>query len=710
MRRVVAAVIVMAVVAAACDSDGSEPAANTTSTVPTTVATLVPEATTAPEAPELKRYGGTLEYFVDLQGVGQSLNPYLFVDPFNREENPTALRVGPTSLGGVWHGNNDSGELEPDLVTVLPSVENGGLVLNEDGTVTVRYEIDPDAVWSDGLPISGDDFVFTYEVVTATIARLEAAAANDETDEEFFETCGHQQPISVPGSEVFAAIDPDSISAGAKSFEYTLTDSSAYTTDLFRYVVPRHAVEGTDFLHDWHDQMWPSAGPFVVESMDVGRHEVTLVRNDNYWRTDRETGQQLPYLDRLVLTVLLEDFVERMPADAGELYRSFIDCNSGDRAFDLLGIDPESAEAGELFGRTSALADEIIAELFIEGLVTELQLAMTDERMPDLAAQGFEFRNIPGPFWEQITFHYGDARFRANEGSLVEHVEFRRAIAHALDRRRIAEEATGFAVDPIGSFVEAYSPSLSGEGWDRYDYNPGEARQLLGDLCAKLDRDCATDPLRLVFTHFPPRFNRDTVARLVDEMLGEVGIEVDLVEQEAVEMVFFEGCTGWESSIWAYAGGAFTGFDALPEMFVVFDPSASANPAAEGSPSIAPLGSNVYAWGTDAVTDAADFPPTEACDESTVYNQGPSSVRDVTTQRFDDLLRVTEQVVDPAGHRLPVLEMEDILADQAVIIPLYVVPWGLAWRADIVGGYGRQISTGSFPWMWNVGEWYLVES
>jgi ABC-type transport system substrate-binding protein len=713
MGRVVAVVGVLALVAAACIGSDSDPAADTTSTAPTTTAAINPTSTSTTAAPESKPYGGTLEYFVDVQAVGQSLNPYLFLDPFNPVANPTVEGVGPAALGGVWRVDGDSGELEPDLVTVLPSVENGGLVINEDGTVTVRYEIDPEAVWSDGVPISGDDFAFTYEVVTETIARLEAAAADDATDEEYFETCGHQQLIRVPGAEAFVAIDPDTIVAEETSFEFTLTDPAAYSTALFPYLVPRHAVEGTDFLNDWHVRMWPSAGPFVVESHDAVGHEVTLVRNENYWRTDPATGQQLPYLDRLVLTALVDEVVERMPADVGELYRGFIDCNSGDGAFARLGIEPGSNEAFELFGRTAALTDEIVTELFVDGLVIDLEnaehLALLEERVPGLEAQGVEFGIVQSAFWEHMTFHYGDARFRANEDSLVEHVEFRRAIAHALDRRRIAEEATGLPVDPIGSFVEAYSPSLSGEGWDRYDYDPETARQLLDDLCTKLDRDCVADPPLLVFTHLPFRFNRGVVAGLVVEMLGEVGIEVELVEQDSVEMVFFAGCSGWESSIWAYSGSGFTGFDFLPEMFVVFDPSASANPDAQGGRGIAPRGANVYAWGTDAVTDGEDLPDTADCDESTVFNQGPSSVRDVTTQRVDDLLRLTEAVVDPADYRLPVLEMEDILADQAVIIPLYVVPRRLAWRADIVGGYGRLSDGGDNPAMWNVGEWYLID-
>ena len=356
MRRVAAVTFVMVLVAGACGDDGSGPqgttAPSTTATTnPTTTssasATQVTTTTTGPA--ELKPSGGTLEYVVENFTLGLSLNPYLFVDPNNDGELNPALRFGRAYLGGVVFFNADSGELEPDLVTVLPSLDNGGLVVNADGTMTVRYEIAPDAEWSDGMPISGEDFEFTYEVVTETMARLEAATADDTTDEEFFETCGHLEPISVFGAEVFSAIDPGSVSAGAKTFTYTLTETRAYNADLFAFVVPRHAVEGTDFLHDWHVRMWPSAGPFVVESLDVERYEVTMVRNDDYWRTDPDTGQQLPYLDKLVLTVLEDEYLERLPAEFHEIYEAWNDCRDAATAAVLIGLDLGSRGSG-LFG------------------------------------------------------------------------------------------------------------------------------------------------------------------------------------------------------------------------------------------------------------------------------------------------------------------------------------------------------------------------
>ena len=60
--------------------------------------------------------------------------------------------VSPTRAG-VQEIDGFTLELIPELVTELPTVDNGGVVVNDDGTMTVSYTIRDEAVWSDGTPI-----------------------------------------------------------------------------------------------------------------------------------------------------------------------------------------------------------------------------------------------------------------------------------------------------------------------------------------------------------------------------------------------------------------------------------------------------------------------------------------------------------------------------------------------------------------------------
>ena len=83
-------------------------------------------------------------------------------------------------------------ELTPDLVTELPSVANGGIVVNADGTETINYTIRDEAVWDDGTPVSGFDYQFTYETIM-------------NPDYPIFK-------------QIYDSIIPESVNAGDKTF------------------------------------------------------------------------------------------------------------------------------------------------------------------------------------------------------------------------------------------------------------------------------------------------------------------------------------------------------------------------------------------------------------------------------------------------------------------------------------------------------------
>ena len=64
-----------------------------------------------------------------------------------------------------------------------------------------------------------------------------------------------------------------------------------------------------------------------------------------------------------------------------------------------------------------------------------------------------------GANFEHFAFNFGPGRFDANPDSLIEHSAFREAIAHAINRDRIADVVYGGKIDAIDSYVEVFSPS-----------------------------------------------------------------------------------------------------------------------------------------------------------------------------------------------------------------------------------------------------------
>jgi len=58
------------------------------------------------------------------------------------------------------------GNVFPELAAELPTVENGGVVVDEDaGTMEVTWKLRQDIQWADGTPVTADDVVFTYAAI-----------------------------------------------------------------------------------------------------------------------------------------------------------------------------------------------------------------------------------------------------------------------------------------------------------------------------------------------------------------------------------------------------------------------------------------------------------------------------------------------------------------------------------------------------------------
>jgi peptide/nickel transport system substrate-binding protein len=82
---------------------------------------------------------------------------------------------------------DNTGRLRPQMAEAVPSVENGAWRLAPDGTMETVWKIRPGAEWHDGTPLTADDLVFTFRVVSdrdlptfrnrayAQIERVEAA-------------------------------------------------------------------------------------------------------------------------------------------------------------------------------------------------------------------------------------------------------------------------------------------------------------------------------------------------------------------------------------------------------------------------------------------------------------------------------------------------------------------------------------------------------
>ncbi|MFJ4223656.1 ABC transporter substrate-binding protein [Microbacterium sp. NPDC089695] len=153
-----------------------------------------------------------------------------------------------------------------DLVTGEPEV-----VVADDGTQTITYSINPEAVWSDGEPITSADFAYT--------------ALQIRDGDDIFDKTGYDRITAVDSSDPATAV-------------VTLNSAYAGWRTLFSVygIMPAHLLEGQDRAAIMADGYDFSGGPWKIEKWTRGT-SVTLVPNENYW------GEK-PHLDKVTFLFL----------------------------------------------------------------------------------------------------------------------------------------------------------------------------------------------------------------------------------------------------------------------------------------------------------------------------------------------------------------------------------------------------------------------
>lgn len=187
------------------------------------------------------------------------------------------LAYGRWIEGEVFEG---AMEAQPDF-TYAPNLVEADPEITED-PFSLTYAIRQEAQWSDGTPITSDDFIFTLDTIMDK--------KNDMASRSGYE------------------LITDSEAVDDKTVKFTFSEPYAGWRDLFNPIYPKHAIEGANFNKVWN-KCWCdrdgnpiSSGPWLFDSWDKGS-QLTLVRNDEYWG-------QVANADELVFRFLPETNTE----------------------------------------------------------------------------------------------------------------------------------------------------------------------------------------------------------------------------------------------------------------------------------------------------------------------------------------------------------------------------------------------------------------
>lgn len=219
---------------------------------------------------------GTLR--VAISGEPESIDPAVaaFAESAAIAKNTfaTLLRFDPTTS-----------ELHPYAATEVPSLDNGGI--SDDG-LTYTYNLNPDAVWEDGTPLTADHFAYALQRVI------------DPRVGSYYGSTFYSTSIS-GGLELAEAVDADEATldelragvgvtaADDHTLEVTLTQPST-TFNLLMSLWPSAALR-QDVIEahgDIANTTWTEAGnlvasgPFRLAEWTHGTR-LTLERNPNFW-------------------------------------------------------------------------------------------------------------------------------------------------------------------------------------------------------------------------------------------------------------------------------------------------------------------------------------------------------------------------------------------------------------------------------------------
>jgi peptide/nickel transport system substrate-binding protein len=364
--------------------------------------------------------------------------------------------------------NRSTGLLEPWLAERWSSSDDG---------LTHTFTLRENIKWSDGVPFSAADVLFSFEAVYQGGVLGSAVSVGEK-------------PLTAtsPDPRTIVVRYPAPLAPGVRLLDNLV-------------ILPKHKLEGA-LRAGKFNEAWPSStppgelaglGPFVLARYEPGRNLV-YDRNPHYWRTD-DRGQALPYLDRIV--------VEIVPQQDAEIVR-------------LQGGQTDAMQSS--LRATDVTAFRRLSE---EGKVQLLDLGVATEST-------HFFFNLRPEKWS------ADRR-----GAWLPRKEFRKAISHAVDREAFANTVFLGEAVPVHGPITPGNRDWFWPDVPRYQYSLDQARTLLEGIGLRnrdsdewLEDEKGTEA-RFALEIFGGNAIIERTAEVLRDDLSKVGIAVDVVPLEA---------------------------------------------------------------------------------------------------------------------------------------------------------------------------------
>ncbi|MBE3574023.1 MAG: ABC transporter substrate-binding protein [Firmicutes bacterium] len=423
--------------------------------------------------------------------------PSILFQQIGKPGGTLTLRLGASPKSFNFYGVIDSSAytimmgnvLEPlveanPVTQVLEPALASSWDVSKDGK-TVVFHLRPGVKWSDGVPFTADDVVFTMENVL-----MDPNAEGNSVDR--FTIGGKQVHWYKVDEHTVKAVLPQPYGA----FLQVLSQAMMVPKHkLAEYVYPlnpklKPGAINNAWTTNWNLKDIVGTGPFQLAEYTVDQ-KVVLTRNPYYWKVDPK-GNRLPYVDKLVYLIVPDDQVALAMFKAGQIDRMVIS-----------GQDYPMLKKEELAGG--------------------------DIRV----FRGQPVQNTPSPLHVAFNFDEPNPALRA----VFRDLRFREAVDYAINRSRIIDEIyNGLAIESGVIGVQRtnkafYNPAIEKM---RHPYDLKKAAELLdamhlvdknGDGVRELPNG---EPLRFTLTAAVDIKEHQDTAVLIRDTLQKIGIKVDL--------------------------------------------------------------------------------------------------------------------------------------------------------------------------------------
>ena len=189
--------------------------------------------------------------------------------------------------------------LHPTSLDYMPALATHWQISKDK--MTFRFRIDPNARFSDGTPVTGDDVLASWKLVVDK---------------------GLQDPARTLVFSNFEAPVVESkyiLSVKAKTVNW---QNLLYFGNSLS-VLPSHVlknVDGAAFIRDYNFKMMPGSGPYIVNEQDINKgNSIRITRRKDYWaeRDRRNAGQN--NFDQIYQTVVRDENLEFERFKRGDL-------------------------------------------------------------------------------------------------------------------------------------------------------------------------------------------------------------------------------------------------------------------------------------------------------------------------------------------------------------------------------------------------------